>query len=673
MVQMGEEYFHAKDYGKALILLNKVMWDYRGERWFPLLTSILETSLKCAYLTAKIQEYVSNSMELIGKYAQCNQDAKVRIQMNLIRVMTNDVPEPEPGLDQGCVEKAAALWAQIKNQATTFTVEMHGLLPFIETKACFVSETVTADSEMSVEVCLRVGCPFPVRLSKLMVMFNNAKYNAHCVLIDRRGITAASGQEVDSGDLYLKPQEAKVFKFSFLPLSEDVGKQIEISSLALEMGTEDQCCAVLRWTGAGGDHTTLMALGPSRPVIQPTPGGGPVDWALFVVNPLVKVLPRPAQVRVTPSHEPPCLLGEMYLIQVEVENREEGSIHAVKLSLGLQASEENQDQNTQISSSIAELEENKGSNLCLLEIGTMEKGETIKRDFFIKCLQAGNRSLISSVNYNVDVLIDSREVCCACQADTPVSLPTVRPFDVSIKLESLKYDTIEAVHSDDPFLLTSDIRCSSPWAIHIKDSAVQLSEYISTPCEEDSHQSQVADIQLHKSECGAETVCLVATSCVLPTQVNLGTYTLEWRRQPTGSGTALPYVQTSFPLPTVNIEHIPITVHVSVPAFGRVKNLLPLCYTIKNRTPYVQEIQVSMESTDSFMFSGNKQSQLRVLPGQVYTIDYNLFPLVAGQVQLPRLHVDMMRCPGTMDDVIHKMLPTHLFIRPNGKLPQSQT
>ena len=61
------------------------------------------------------------------------------------------------------------------------------------------------------------------------------------------------------------------------------------------------------------------------------------------------------------------------------------------------------------------------------------------------------------------------------------------------------------------------------------------------------------------------------------------------------------------PLPTVNIEYIPITVQVDLPAFGRVKTLLPLSYSVRNRTPYVQEVQISMESTDNFMFSGNKQ------------------------------------------------------------------
>jgi len=664
MVQMGEEYYHAKDYVKALILLNKVMWDYRGERWMSLLTSILETSLKCAYLTAKVQEYVSNSMELIGKYSQCNQDAKVRIQMNLIRVMTGDVPEAEPGLDQNCVEKAAAIWSTARDAPTAFTIEMSGLLPFIELKACFVSEAVSADSEITVEICIRVGCPFPVRVSKLMVMFTNQKYNSHCVLIDRQGITAASEQEGGSGDLYLTPDVPRVFVFSFLPLSEDVGKQVEISSLALEMGSATSCCATLRWSGAGGDNL-LQALSPTRPIIKPTVPDQPVDWSTFVVNPIVKVNPRKAQVEVKATHEPPCLLNEIYMIVVQVVNKEEEEIRDVRLSLGLQVSEDNQDSSTQVSSDVTDLEQNKGSNFCPLELGVLKKGESVKKEFFIKCLQAGNRNFVSAVNYKVDVSIEDRVVCCDCQAEEHINLSTVRPFDVSIKLESLKFETVEAVHADDPFLLTTDIRCSSPWPIDIKDSAVQLSECINTPCG-DKHESQIAGVELHKSECGAETVCLVASSCVQPS-VNLGTYTLEWRRKSTSNKSDLPYVTTSFPLPTVNIEHIPITVHVSLPAFGRVKTLLPLCYTVQNRTPYVQEVQISMESTDSFMFSGNKQSSVRVLPGQEHKLDYNLFPLVAGQVCLPRLHLDMSRYPGTMDQIVNKMLPTHLFIRPNGK------
>ncbi|KAH9492651.1 Trafficking protein particle complex subunit 11 [Bulinus truncatus] len=664
MVQMGEEYYHAKDYVKALLLLNKVMWDYRNERWWKLLTSILEISLKCGYLIAKVQEYVANCMELIGRYSQCSHDEKVRIQMNLLRIFSHEAPEPEPGLDQSCIEKASSLWKDFCSQPCLFTLEMHGLLPFIETKACFITETVSADEKVVIEVCLRVGCPFPVRFSKLMILFTNQKYNSHCVLTDRHGISAASASEIGSGDLFFKPNEPRVFAFSFFPMSEDVGRQIEISSLALEMGSDSGCCAVLKWTGGGGDNP-VQPVGPTRPVIKSSLLDNPVDWDSFIVNPTARINPRKALLSAKVEHEPPCLLNEIYSMKLIIDNQEDAQIHKVRVSLGLQESEENHDSGTLISADFSEFSKETLGDECLVDLGSLKKGQKVTQQFYVKCLQSGNRTITAVVSYTVGVAVGHHMITCDCQAEEQFILTSIRPFDVSIKLESMKFETIEAVHSEDPFLLTTDIRCTSPWPIEMKNSSITLSEFIHTACDE--YESQISGVQLNKSDCGAECICLVASSCIQPS-VSLGTYTLEWKRQ-TPSSNDLPYVSTTFPLPTVNIEHIPITVHVALPAFGRVKTLLPLCYCVKNRTSYVQEIQITMDSTDNFMFSGNKQTHFRVLPSQEYKLYYNFFPLVAGQVTLPRLHLEMIRYPGTMDDIINKMLPTHIFIRPIGKRP----
>ena len=64
---------------------------------------------------------------------------------------------------------------------------------------------------------------------------------------------------------------------------------------------------------------------------------------------------------------------------------------------------------------------------------------------------------------------------------------------------------------------------------------------------------------------------------------------------------------TLFSLPMVNIVHIPVSVELKLPAFGSVKTLLSICYIVYNRTPFPQEIEITMEASDSFMFSGNKQ------------------------------------------------------------------
>lgn len=44
-----------------------------------------------------------------------------------------------------------------------------------------------------------------------------------------------------------------------------------------------------------------------------------------------------------------------------------------------------------------------------------------------------------------------------------------------------------------------------------------------------------------------------------------------------------------------------------LPSFGRVRESLPVRYHIENRTGMVQDVDVSVEPSDAFMFSGLKQ------------------------------------------------------------------
>jgi len=48
-------------------LLDYVMCDYRTERWWGLLTAILTTALRCAYLMASVKDYIIYCMELLGR------------------------------------------------------------------------------------------------------------------------------------------------------------------------------------------------------------------------------------------------------------------------------------------------------------------------------------------------------------------------------------------------------------------------------------------------------------------------------------------------------------------------------------------------------------------------------------------------------------------------------
>lgn len=62
------------------------------------------------------------------------------------------------------------------------------------------------------------------------------------------------------------------------------------------------------------------------------------------------------------------------------------------------------------------------------------------------------------------------------------------------------------------------------------------------------------------------------------------------------------------------------------------------------------------------------QFHFRVLPGVPYELKYNLFPLVAGHVNLPKLNFTLIGYPDPIDPVLQKMLPTHIFIKVKSSL-----
>lgn len=44
-----------------------------------------------------------------------------------------------------------------------------------------------------------------------------------------------------------------------------------------------------------------------------------------------------------------------------------------------------------------------------------------------------------------------------------------------------------------------------------------------------------------------------------------------------------------------------------LPSFGRVRESLPVKYHLQNKTNLVQDVEISVEPSDAFMFSGLKQ------------------------------------------------------------------
>ena len=73
------------------------------------------------------------------------------------------------------------------------------------------------------------------------------------------------------------------------------------------------------------------------------------------------------------------------------------------------------------------------------------------------------------------------------------------------------------------------------------------------------------------------------------------------------SDTSLPYVTTTLTLPTVKVEHVPLYVDLDMPAYATMREGFPVTYNIYNRTPYSQELELTLDVSDVFMFAGHKK------------------------------------------------------------------
>ncbi|MBN3301762.1 TPC11 protein, partial [Amia calva] len=668
MVQMGEEYYHAKDYTKALKLLDYVMCDYRTERWWMLLTSILTTALKCSYLMGQVKDYITYSLELIGRASTLAEDQKSRIEKNLMKVLMNEVPDSEPDCDSAAVRAAQGLWTDRVSLAgnNEFTIEVQDCIPFVQCKAKFLCPSFHVDVPVQLQVFLKADCPHPIRFSKLCVSLSNKEYNQYCMIEEpcqSSDILEPSTQET----LCLVPGKTRKYSFKFVARTEDVGKKIEITSVDLMLVGESERCVFLNWRGGGGDaassHEALQATRSFKRRLRLSESQ--MDWDTVSIQASTMVISRVPRISVQLRHEPPALNNEMYCMVVTIQSQEDAVARDVKLTAGLKPGQDaNLTQTTHVTMNSSEMcDDSHPALLPDISIGELQPGQKIEKPLYILCSTTGSRIFLVHVSYSVTTVVEEKEIVCKCHKDETVTIETVVPFEVAVKFVSAKFEHLDRVYVDIPFLLMMDILSASPWPLHLVSSELLLAPSMAAV---DLLESQVEQVVLQTGECASECFCLKCppvTSGV--NTVASGRYVISWKRKSAAEN--VPVVSTVITLPHVIVETIPLYIHADLPSFGRVRESLPVKYHIQNRTSLVQDVEMSVEPSDAFMFSGLKQVRLRILPGTEQEMLYNFYPLMAGYQNLPSLNINLLRFPGFTSQLLRRFLPTRIFVKPQGR------
>ncbi|VEN53813.1 unnamed protein product [Callosobruchus maculatus] len=639
VLEMADECYDSKDYGKALTLYTHMLWDFRKEKWWGILSQVLEKALICAFLTANVQDYIQLALELLGANTTTSLDDKRRIYENLKKILKKQIPYGDPKLPQDILQNAIIIWQPVfSSNPLHFSLDMANIAACIETRAKFLKNVYEVDQNVTVEIYIRSTCPFPLVFAKISVTINAPNCNSEFAVTNVENIA-----------LSFRKDEVKKFVIEFMPDPHDINKEIQIGSINIQLGNSTECSVDLKYSSydeAFKNHPELVHF-------RCAPNGIDFDN----IRPLSSstIVPRESKLSISFDHRSPALVGEWYQIVINIVNEEMFGIKDLKIEVVLDEENFESELSLQPSSPCKQpLIVNSPKNL-----DCNGKNST---HFFVRV----HKPCKCNVTVRVTYTLDSQKAVLSIKTEV-IPLPVVEPFTVTTKYLSMLMSEIDRFYVDEEFGVMNYIKFSSPWMIHIEDTSLEFVHPGRSA--EKSSSSQIAGRSFNNEEISAE---LHIATCQKSSDqgLNLGKCKISWKRE-NGITTT-----TEVAIQGLPCYFMPIGLKLAAPAHGFVRTPMLLKYHLENRSRHLIQLDVVMQATEAFMFSGYKQFVVSILPNSTRTLQYNLYPLIAGSVALPELVISPEsntdnEVQGINKDqlnaLIHRSLPTHIYVMPQVK------
>ncbi|XP_024945200.1 trafficking protein particle complex subunit 11 [Cephus cinctus] len=632
VVQMADEYYNSRDYGKVLTLLMHMLWDYRGERWPVLLTDVLKKALGAAFLFASIQDYIILALESLGPSNVLSESHQSAIRSNIINILQKKPPNPEPDLPDAEKVSAIEKWMSLlsQNDPFVFTID-DNMATFIEVKARFSQPKYTVNTTVTVEVFIRNLYREIMEFSKLSVTVNSPGYSSEFAVTD-----------ANNKPLIFQSNETKTFLCQFQARQQDVGSEIQIRRVSLYLGNDTSCCVILGFTGIGGETNLLERLYPEIQQFR----RGLFESIRPVLN--AEIRPEESSVNINVKSQSPALLGEWFPITITLSSNE--SISNAVLT-GILQMDGSSDQSTELSLTMTSKQ-----TPVAVEFTSIDKDHSVQQIVYVKAHKVGDRNLVIKVDYSITEQVK-------CSKELIYTFSVMKPFEVTTQFYTVLFQPLTKGFINDPFIMMSHITCISPWPITILSTSIELGDSIQKE-DEEPQESILEGINLSNGEAASEPFCVVPkVGSEQPTST--GVYTIKWKRTNDDSGLE---TSSSVTLSPLWVEDAVIGLEAKLPAHGWVR--MPICvsYFFRNHSDYLITLQLSMEPSDAFVFAGQKQINICILPNDERKIDWIMRPLVAGLVSLPKL---LLAVPadeehklnkGRLAEVLERSLPSHIYI-----------
>jgi len=638
-MQMAEEKMVVMDYKGALDTLLPCLPTYRKEKWPILLFHLLSTSLKCSFLSCNFSIYSSLCLEVCGlpkDAAPWIEEEQRRVWGNFLLLLESGRPPlPEPSLtakyERASVGTATKSWSGILSNKQEEVVDISGFTSCVDVSVV-LPNVVKADQEISVKLNMRNLGKEKILVRQVSCFFSNTTYDRFCINTDLLELEEGKVEEIN---------------FSLKAENNDVGGKVAVKAASLTVGWRDDF---------------LLNLKKSSPVIEqnrieafkylPRPS--------MVWQPVCVVEPRQARIVMDVKQELKVMVGEWFRFPVVLVSEEEKKADGVEVSCWLRDRADPLIADTTILSLKAEspvtpttpVEGDLTHKMIVAKLDKVEAREKGEVNFYMQASTVGVRVLVLQMTYMVDESM--------CQNIQLVELSVMQPFTFKTTFLTEALEETTQANTDELFCISCNVMNNSPHTININSSRIESS----SPVVAKPPTMSITNLSLQQDSSVEQMFpAIVSATSMLPQldsqTITPGKFILCWSRQNEEDIIN----EAVFDLPTLKLSRSYLYVECLLPPFGVLRTPLQATYTFHNRSLDIQEFMVTTDPSDSFMFSGPKQVQIKLFPSDLYSISLIFYPLVCGSSPLPKLRVT--NSEGTAaQETLERLLPSHLIIMP---------
>ncbi|XP_014094230.3 trafficking protein particle complex subunit 11 isoform X1 [Bactrocera oleae] len=172
-IEMAEEYYKSGDHANALTLYSVMLTDYRREQWSSIFSDVLLKTLRCAFLTASITDFIACSIEALALRVNCEQSERIVVLENLWKVFQGAAPISQGQSAPEIIERWDNAFSAAKSP---ITIDMDKLTKLIEMYVTFDHLELKNDDTINVQLIIKLLTDVPIKIRHCVIILTDGTH-----------------------------------------------------------------------------------------------------------------------------------------------------------------------------------------------------------------------------------------------------------------------------------------------------------------------------------------------------------------------------------------------------------------------------------------------------------------------------------------------------------------